>query len=59
MKTSKSERARIINDMSAYMREHGEHCTRDTLLLQFSPVEVDTYANDARSAANVASSRAA
>lgn len=59
MKPNKSERARLVREMSQYMLDQGEHCTRETLLLQFTQNEVDTYSAEARIAANELSKRAA
>ncbi|CDZ43224.1 Hypothetical protein NGAL_HAMBI1146_59970 [Neorhizobium galegae bv. officinalis] len=59
MKINKSERTRVVSEMAAYMREHGDNCTRETLLLQFSQNEVDTFSGPARAEANSLSQRAA
>ena len=52
MRINKNEKARIVADMADFMLANGEHCTRETLLLQFSQVEVDTYQAEARERAN-------
>ncbi len=38
-------------DMAAFMRDRGD-CTRDDLLQEFTPKQIDQYANDAAREAN-------
>lgn len=59
MHRSKKDGARITREMADYMLANGENCTRDTLLLQFTQAEIDTYSDQARSLANEHQNKAA
>lgn len=52
MHTNKNQKARVVAAMADYMLQNGDHCTRDTLLLQFSQAEIDSFSADAREVAN-------
>lgn len=47
-RTNKTEKARIVSEMADYIQNHGDNCTRETMLLQFSQGEVDAHFADAR-----------
>lgn len=52
MRPTKKERQATIRQMADYMLANAENCTRDTLLLQFSQSEVDSFHEEARQLAN-------
>ncbi|MBT9373210.1 hypothetical protein [Rhizobium sp. CSW-27] len=52
MRINKNEKARTVAEMANFMMANADHCTRETLLLQFSQAEIDIYQAEARERAN-------